>query len=166
MIVVRVSLVAAMRACLHEDGWSLHAHVVVDHATGRLTITPDAAWTPAQTRCLTRVASRIRGRRFTEPTFETDLTLDGRDPRPELLRTVDVAACIPNFDPGRCHLNAAVATNARRPQITAGVTWDVQGCIPTAEQLACVETRITSFVWPVNPADPASFRGTVGVAGH
>ncbi|MEI8255322.1 MAG: hypothetical protein WCJ30_06565, partial [Deltaproteobacteria bacterium] len=168
LVGARVALVAMLRTCVPSDGWTVRVHAVIDQATGRLALTPPegAAWTPEQTRCLAQASRRVRGPRFTADHFETDLTLDGHDPRPDLLRTIDVRACFPAYDPGRCHLHAAVATSARRPSATSAVTWDVQGCIVSAEQLACVEARIGSMAWPVNRRDPGSFRGAVGTAGR
>jgi len=162
---LRVALVVGMRGCLPTDGWTHRLHVVV--ARGRLTAAPPAGETlpPDAARCLQRAAARVRVRTITPLTaFETDIVADGRDPRPDLLRTIDVAGCLPTYDHGSCYLNAAVSVSARRPQRTNGVVWDVQGCIPTAEQLACVETRIGMVVWPVNARDAGSFRGRVGHA--
>ncbi len=168
MIALRVALVGMLRTCIATDGWTLRVHAAIDHATGRLVLSPPdgAVWTPDETRCLTQASRRVRGRPFVADRFETDLTLEGHDPRPELLRTIGVLACFPGYDPGRCHIHAAVATNARRPAASAAVTGDVQGCIVSAEQLACIEARINAVSWPVNPRDPGSFRGIVGTVGR
>ena len=165
LVRARVSLVGALRGCLPNDGWSIRMHAAFDPRTGRLTATaPDGVtWSPDEQRCIRRATPRVRVARFAAGApFETDFTLDGRDPRGELLRTVDVVACLPSYNADRCHLNVAVATNARRPQLTSGVTWDVQGCIPNAAQLACVEAAIGRIAWPVRAGDPASFHGRVG----
>jgi hypothetical protein len=77
---------------------------------------------------------------------------------------VDVAACMPQYDACSCHISAGVSMNARRPAVVATVSFDVQGCVPTQEQLACIETAIHHIAWPLHASDPGSVTGPVGVA--
>jgi hypothetical protein len=143
----------------------LRVHAAFAPNGGRVTFTAPngVTWSPQEQNCVRRAGAHVRGPRFTASApYETDFTLEGRDPRPALLRTVDVSTCYPQYDAERCHLDAAVAVNARRPTATNGVTWDVQGCIPSATQLACIEQAIGRIQWPVNARDGTSFRGRVG----
>ena len=161
-----VAMVAAMRACLRDDGWTVRTELAFNRQTGRVTATPPdgVTWSPAERRCVVQAAGRVRGPRFSQPEFHASATLEGRDPRSLLLSTVNVAACLPNFNACNCHLNVGVSMNGRRPTVVAGVVFDVQGCVPEPLQLECLESAVRRMSFPANARDTGGFRGPVGPA--